>query len=81
MLTIVAEKLLCCPTHPIFTLCGSIVAINIVYTGGGWHSWEEFAELSHTCNGALWMESKTTAVQSLVGCLSRCVSDYCSSHG
>ena len=80
MLTIVAEKLLCCPTHPIFTLCGSIVAINIVYTGG-WHSWEEFAELSHTCNGALWMESKTAAVQSLVGCLSGCVSDYCSSHG
>ena len=56
------------------------MAINIVYTGG-WHSWEEFAELSHTCNGALWMESKTTAVQSLVGCLSGCVSDYCSSHG
>ena len=59
-MAVVAEKLLCCPTHP------SIVAINIVYTGG-WHSWEEFAELSHTCNDALGMESKTTAVQSFVG--------------
>ena len=79
-MAVVAEKLLCCPTLAIFTLCASIVAINIVYTGG-WHSWEEFAELSHTCNDALGMESKTTAVQSLVGCLSGCGSDYCSSHG
>ena len=81
MLAVVAEKLLRCPTRAIFTLCASIVAINIVYTGGGWHSWEEFAELSHTCNDALGMESKTTAVQSLVGLVSGCGSDYCSYHG
>ena len=78
-MAVVAEKLLCYTTRAISTLCASIVAINIVYTGG-WHSWEEFAELSHTCNDAFWVESKTTAVQSLVGCLSGCGSDYCSYH-
>ena len=31
-MAVVAEKLLCCPTHPIFTWGESIVAINIVCT-------------------------------------------------
>ena len=33
-MAVVAEKLLRCPTRAIFTLCASIVAINIIYTGG-----------------------------------------------